>query len=594
LIDRDYLSRLYVAIRQSRAALKPFREKRLEALKLFVGSHYGGEVGSEYDKTPTNFLEMAVMIYVRALAASQPQAMIQTVHKQLRPFANKLELALNHLLEHRLNLEDEFQLAVMESLFSVGILKVGIGASDTVKMGNYNHDIGQPFAEAVTLDDWVWDMEAKRVERCAFMGHRVRVSLDELKDSGIYNKKRLEKLGETFSTSANLEGDERPQMMSSGGTSGLLTNELEKWVEIWEIWLPRQGVILTLDLDGEGEPLREVEWDGPTSGPYKFLSFQPVLDNIMPLPPVALWRDLHELANRLFRKIARQAERQKTILGVQVNGDEDARRVTDAADGEAVRVDNPDRVRELRFGGADQAGVGVFLAIKDLINMFGGNLEVLGGLSPQAQTLGQEELIAASASKRIQVMQDRTIKFARESMRDLAWWLWTDPLIELPLVYRVPGTKIDVNMTYSARDRAGEFLDYNIGINPYSLQGRSPGQQVQSFMSMWQTVIMPSMQAMEAQGVAVNMAGVIKFLAKRMGLDEMDELIEFATAAPDDIGPVVSPGAKKPSHTTRTYERVNRPGRTRRGTDFALMQTMFGGGVQPEEQANAMRGGGNY
>jgi len=593
-IEQEYVGKLYNAIRESRNALKPFREKRYEAMKQFVGSHYGDQVGMEQGKTPTNFLEMAVMIYVRALAASVPQAMITANGKSLRVVAQKLELGLNHLLRNRLRLETEFQAAVMEAIFSIGIMKVGINVSETVRMGNYLHDIGQPFAESVTLDDWVWDMQAKKHPHCNFMGHRFRCSLDELKESDLYDKKRIEQMSRDMNLRVNVEGDQRPQQMSSGGRLSVSESELEEMVELWEIWVPRKNLILTLDVIGEGEPLRVVEWDGPKDGPYHFLSFQPVPDNIMPLPPVAIWRDLHDLGNRIFRKLARQGERQKTILAFQRGNDDDAQRIKDSGDGDVVPMDNPGSAQELNFGGPNQMNLGIFLAIKDLFNMFGGNLEVLGGLSPQADTLGQEELIAASASKRVATMQSSTIEFARKTIVDLAWWLWTDPYIELPFVYRVPGTEQEFDLSFTARDRQGEFLEYNFSINPYSMAERSPAQQVQSFMGLWQNIILPAMPMMEQQGIQLNMEGVLRFMGNKLGIDGLDELIEFGESVGEADSPVVPPGVQKPAFTKRTYERVNRPGRTRRGSDFALMQTALGGGVQPREQENFARGGGNY
>ena len=47
----------------------------------------------------------------------------------------------------------------------------------------------------------------------------------------------------------------------------------------------------------KAKPLRVVDWTGPPRGPYAVLGFNHVPSNIMPLPPVAIWQDLHDLAN---------------------------------------------------------------------------------------------------------------------------------------------------------------------------------------------------------------------------------------------------------------------------------------------------------
>ena len=78
-------------------------------------------------------------------------------------------------------------------------------------------------------------------------------------------------------------------------------------VELRDIWLPREQLIITVETGKLGPSLRVLEWDGPHSGPYRFLRFNEVPGNTMPLPPVALWRDLHDLANVLFRKLGLQS-----------------------------------------------------------------------------------------------------------------------------------------------------------------------------------------------------------------------------------------------------------------------------------------------
>lgn len=50
-------------------------------------------------------------------------------------------------------------------------------------------------------------------------------------------------------------------------------------------------------------------------------------------------------------------------------------------DGETLRLDNPDRAREYRFGGIDQPSLAFLLQVKDLFVYLGGNLDSLGGLA---------------------------------------------------------------------------------------------------------------------------------------------------------------------------------------------------------------------
>jgi hypothetical protein len=45
----------------------------------------------------------------------------------------------------------------------------------------------------------------------------------------------------------------------------------------------------------------------------------------------------------------------------------------------------------------------------------------------------------------------------------------------------------------------------------------------------------------------------------------------------------------KAASTNRTYTRVNKPGRSRRGMDYAIAQSSFGAGIQDSEAEAAVR-----
>ena len=182
-------------------------------------------------------------------------------------------------------------------------------------------------------------------------------------------------------------------------------------------------------------------------------------------------------------------------------------------------------------------------------------------------------------------MQHRTVEFAQGVMHDLAYYLWTDPLIELPLVKRVAGTSIEIPVTFSAEDREGDFLDYNIQIEPFSMQDQSPGQRLQTITQVFSQFIAPFAPMMQAQGIQINFQGLLRTVAKYTNMTELDDLLTFYGPRPGgDEQPVGDPPSTKNPFSHRVYERVNRPGATRSGKDQALAQTLLGAGVQPAER----------
>ena len=73
------------------------------------------------------------------------------------------------------------------------------------------------------------------------------------------------------------------------------------------------------------------------------------------------------------------------------------KRITRTAnDGEVILVNDANSLKEMRFGGPDQANLAFAIHAKATHSEIAGNLQTLGGLSPQADTLGQEQLLNQS------------------------------------------------------------------------------------------------------------------------------------------------------------------------------------------------------
>ncbi|MBN1457706.1 MAG: hypothetical protein JW912_07635 [Sedimentisphaerales bacterium] len=579
ILSNTKLKRLRQAIDYSRQKLQPFREQRYETIRQYVGFHYSDNGAA--DRVPINLLELAINIYTQQMAARSPKALVTTPFRQLKPIAANFELAINQLVKE-IRFGDSLRLAVIDALFSVGIIKSGLERKASVEIEGFLHDVGQPFADVISLDNWVHDTTATKFEQCQFMGDRYRLPLELVKQSKAF--KNTDDLQATVKNSYNEGGDSKSENLSHG--SQTVSDEYVDHIELWDLWLPFENVLVTIPAEGEGKPLRIVQWDGPETGPYHLLTFSPVPGNIMPLAPSALWMDLHDLANRMFRKLGRQAERQKTVLGVQSGSEDDGNRIIKVNDGEALRMDSPDRAREYKFGGIDQPSLAFLLQVKDLFAYLGGNLDSLGGLSPMADTLGQDQLLAQNASKRVADMQDRVIDFTKQIINSLGFYLWNDPLIELPLTKRVPGfEEISVPVTFGPDSREGDFLDYNLDIEPYSMQHQSPQMKLQTLTQVFGQFIVPFAPMMAEQGIGVNFESLLKMISKYANVTELNDILEFSQSTGINDRPMVGRFPQKMGTTKHISERINRPGATRHGKDAALTQLMLGGDVQPSEKA---------
>jgi hypothetical protein len=588
----EKMRKLRGAMDWSRRKLLPFRRNRLNAIREYVGAHYSDH-GSK-DKVPVNLLEMAVNIYTRQLAAHTPRVMCSTKVKKLRSECMTFELAINQLLDE-IKFKKTISKAVLNAFFGMGIVKKGMTFGEQIEMNGFTHDIGQPFADNVDLDDWVHDMTGKQWDQLSYMGNRYRLPYELVMDSNDFiNKDHLKPTSKSGNASQNASGDDRAQNITSEYDLG--PEEYMEFVELWDIWLPYENRIITMPFEGGGQSdpaIRAVDYDGPENGPYSILAFTEVPSNLMPLSPVALLMDMHDLSNRIFRKLGRQAERQKTVLGVAGGAMDDGERIRDADDGQIIRMDHPGKSQEFNFGGVDQVNLAFFLQLRDLFSYFGGNLDSIGGLGAQSQTVGQDKMLSEAASQKVSDMQDKTYDFSKEIVRDLGWYLWHDPMIDMPLIKRVPGISIDIPVRFSAEEREGDFYDHNIQIALHSMQDQTPSEKMRTITEIFNNFVAPYIEQLDSQGMGVDFEGLFKLFAKYTNTPELDDLFTFVTDPERSINTPSEAVGKKPQNTTRTNIRVNRPGTTRQGKDQAIMQSLLTGmgkGQQPGQGASMFRG----
>ena len=530
-----------------------------------------------------NLMELASQIYERNLSARPAQALVLTRNRELRPLGVKYERMLNEQLKkHRIH--TQIQRCVKQALFSVGICKVGVESDGEVDVQGYSFARTQPYVRSVLLDDWVHDMSARHMEEVAYCGHRYRMRLSEAKDNKQFKKSARDELRPEENYNFNEQGgDERIGTLASG--SSRIETALEDTIELWEIWLPHERKLVTLSpMEGQ-PPLRVVDWDGPDRhlGPYHMLWFNEVDGNTMPLAPAMLWQGLHQIVNGLYRKLERQANRVKHI-GVTRGADAgDAERIRQTSDGEIVAVDNPDAVQEKSFGGIDQKNFAFMLQSRDLFSWLAGNLDALGGLGPQSETVGQDKLLFAAANQRIAGMQDKVMEFTRDLIRDFGFHLWEDPLQTYPVTVEFEGIR-PLEMEITPEDRRGHSIyEHEVELEAYSMQHQSPGERLQTINQIVQGIVVPAMPLLQQQGMELNMTALMEVYAKYANLPELKDLVQQKEKAPMESMGGGSPGSdrnrpRQSPVTSRENVRVNRPGAaSRQNADSGMISQLMSG-----------------
>ncbi len=506
-------------VKQSDDRLKAYRNNRIAFLRQYAGPYYTSGEGASEDREPLNTIFQLVSLYVPHLVYQNPKAMATTNFPELRAEGNKLELGLNRLFSE-IDLRSTLRTCVTDALFGAGIVKCGLtSGGQQYEVDGYLHDNGQPFCDAVDIDDYVIDPEARRREEAWFEGNKYKMPLSYLKEASGYNQKIVD----TLKPRENY-GNERKSEDLSRADHKIDEEKLVDYVELVDLWLPKENILVTMAANPDDVQgfVREMQWEGPERGPYEMLGFHWVPNNLLPLPLTSVIYDLHLLLNKQARKLGRQADRQKDLVLFDRTKTEEAKEVQGANDGEMVGVDNVDRFNQVSFGGVNDKGFQNLSMLHSELSTYGGNTDLLGGIMAQSETLGQDQMLMQNASIRVDDMRAQVHYFTKKIIERLAWYLTSDPLIELPLIKEISGVQIPV--TYSAKDREGDFLDFSFDLQPHSMQADTPSRKYQRLQLAMNDVIVPSIQLGAAQGLMLKVDKLTDLTADLLNLPELNDI----------------------------------------------------------------------
>ena len=588
LKDQQKRDRLYKAIRSSRDALEPFRRVRQTLIKDYVGSWYT-ESGAE-NKTLVNLMNQTARIYTVALAANNPSVLVSTPRMDMLPFARRFEVNLAKLISD-MALDETFRMIVLDAFFCLGCGVVMMRDTDTRFHGLLESeedvwlDPGQPWFNRVSLDDLILDMTAKELSKMRYCGHRYRADFEKVMDEPGYDKKVRDKLRPTNREHHDSVGATR-DMASDWGSAQ--DDDLKDMIWLQDIWIAENNTIVTLPCDQQDmEPLIERPWTGSQAGPYKFLSLGDTPDNIIPTSPAMNLKGMHDLQNRLHRRMEADSDANRVVNVYPPGMEDDAERLRTAQRNGWYRAKSPESIKQFQSGGVDQRDMALATFIQTEYDRFAGNLQAMGGLGQQATTLGQEELIHGNVSKNVADMRMAVVSFASKCILDLGRLMWEDQTLELKTSMEVGNTGINVNSDWTPDYRQGEFDDYEFRIEPYSMIFKTPEQKLQELFQVIREIA-PLWPMFQASGASIDAQAIVEEIARLKNRPEFKRFITFAAPA-EMLGGDENTVRQSPVTSRETVRKNVSSGGTEAARSNALIQTLMGG--QPQinsQQRNSM------
>ena len=534
----DFIKRLHDQIAMAEKEMETFREQNKERQALYSGHGYG--TNEEEVDTPLNVYNLALRIYQRRMISGDPLVNIRSRSPEARTGAHNLSLACKQLFRE-INLKETMKEVVHQGLESVGIVKVAVTIKAMDESLGILHDAEQPFCDPILLEDFAYDTNAKRWEEVDWCGDRYRVPLDDLLNDPTWDQEVVATMDTKESRQdedlRQSPGEESVQRM--GVRDSVFRDDLRQYVTVWDIWLPREKLLITIP-DGQGQPLRVTEWEGPEKGPYHLLCFDPIPGNIMPVSPGGHLESLAKLLNRAIRKLGNQLDRQKTnstITPAAANAGDD-KTIQDCQDGDVLQLMDPKNTGVIHSGGIDQQSYAFTQGLISLFSWLGGNLDSLGGLASNADTASQQEMENAGANSLIDELSDKFSGFLQGVMTDLAWYIHSDKHGKRKFIKRLPGTDWETTVDWGPEERTQDFFLFEFEVDAFSLHARTPEQRLRAIMDLIPRVTQMAQAKMllSQVGDELDTEALWRLITRYTGLTELSELIrssgEPITAAP--------------------------------------------------------------
>ena len=201
-------------MQSDRKVLQRARQNRVQAVRQYAGNNWIDE--TQREKIHVNLLSLYVQIVSRNLIAKNPRVMLSIFDRSQKPVVAAMQTWANKEIED-IRLANTLQRIVLDALFAIGICKVSLATPAEVAIGAWNIPAGEPYAQRIDLDDFVYDTHARDFSEVSYMGHRYRAPLEVIKDSVLYEKSRKE-LVASDDSQFNVDGDERISMLGRGYT----------------------------------------------------------------------------------------------------------------------------------------------------------------------------------------------------------------------------------------------------------------------------------------------------------------------------------------------------------------------------------------
>lgn len=464
--------------------LKPDRDRRRKAVKIFAGPLYGAE--SSTTKRYINLLRLGVRVLASNLVPRAPKTDCRPTRLGLRPIATALSDDCDQWIEAN-DFENLMEEAVRESLLApYAIVRTMI--KDTgmqADIGDRHVPVGDIVMHLVDFDDYATDPAARSVREKAFDAVRRRVRKEEFLALPFVDE-NARRIIERLPVVGDHEQDDEERR--SGDIAGEEEDQYDLFdmIDIWEHYLycgDQTYIAITGAEEGkDNEYIHVGAYVGAERGPLELLSYESVPGCLMPLAPESALRDLSVAIDQVADKMVKNLKHAKKIHIYNDEAEDEALEMKAAADGDHIRVRDVTAHASIDVSGVQEstyAGLDYFM---QKWNQSSGNLMTLSGDSQGEETATEAVQNNNNAGKMAAGMARRVLRFESALLRRVAAFRFNDPLkifytaerltpqVEIETELAIDPIEVRGMMGQPTHDpQTGEPLEDDIDIGPLGI-----------------------------------------------------------------------------------------------------------------------------
>ena len=523
----------------------------------YVGGCWPGVAG----RRMVNYVNEMVVAIESYCTVNKVRAAITPKAFKARQFSEIVRLAMNQAYDE-MKFSTVIEQAASESLFApIAVVEIGRHEGPrTMEIDGEEMNMLEPYARVVPLTDLTLDPDARGWDQRRWCGRRVTIEQHKIGQLGVDDPAVAEQLGVDVMTTEEAaawiagmnmreySSDERTgryarDMRKQGQGSAFHSDEPSGEVNLWRVAIydgNKVWIVYTPDSENQPKKFLHVErWDetkqrddgtgqvlelggGSPAGPFRALTFYPVVNSLIGLPGLAAIYDLHDAAKKISNKLVNQLLSLKNLLLYEKSAADDAIKVTKAKDLDSIAVRDASKFNVAPIGGTRGELAPGLEMLSAMFGNIGGNTRQVSGTEQSADTATAATYMQNGANMRLGRFRSRLWKLASDCSEEIAFLgLFADPwaykALEMPMA---PGISIPV--VFNRAEIAADAEHFMFAVEPFPTPIFDPmmkAQRIDAFLA-FVTNNMPMIQMGILNPLAVARIGRTEY-----GIDDVEDLL---------------------------------------------------------------------